>query len=227
MAEAAATDRRALLAAGALLGAAALGQAWRLRPPPPPPAALDLEALVPQRIGDWRWDSGLKPVVPDTVEEDAVARAYDRTLARAYIRADAPPMMLVVASGAQRTGRLAVHRPSVCYTAQGFTVGTERDMPLPPPMDGVVAQRLFAAREGRDEPIVYWMTIDGERSGFGFAQKLRLLASELEGNRAEGFLVRASTLAPDAPESYAAVAAFLTALLTTLPADARRLLAGV
>lgn len=218
-------DRRAFVATGVLAGAAALGAApsWLARGTPN--GGLDLAATVPSRVGGWMIDARAVPIMPDAAMQASVARAYDQVLARVYRQNDAV-MMLVIAEGTQRSGTIAAHRPTTCYAAQGFAVTDERTGALPPPFAQISTAHVFARQGEREEAIAYWITIDGKRTGAGFAQKLGLLRATLMGKTPLGFLVRASTFGPDDSASYARVDTFLAALLEAMQPAARRMIAG-
>lgn len=218
-------SRRAFLGSGLCLAGAAASAALP-RPESRPVPPVDLAGETPSRFARWRADASIRPVLPDDNEKRAVARAYDQSFSRVYVRDDGRLAMLVIAHGDTETGMLAIHRPATCYTAQGFTVSPGASVALPAPYHALRPERLFAARGERQEPILTWMTIADRQSGFGLAQNLATLSATWRGVPAEGFLVRASTLGADSASNYALLGQFLADLLAASSPDLRRRLGG-
>lgn len=218
-------SRRAFIASGALVAGAA-GSLLLASRPRIAVEPIGLDGMIPRAFGGWRNTGNVVPILPDEAETMAVDRVYEESLTRIYERDDGAIMMLVVAHGRPDSGMLAIHRPATCYTSQGFTVSNATSIALPAPFTHVYADKLFAERESRQEPILSWITVSGEQTGFGVTQKLRQLKAAWEGKPADAFLVRASTLAGDVPSSYTLIADFMVQFLRQLSPLERHLIAG-
>ncbi|PTQ12344.1 EpsI family protein [Sphingomonas oleivorans] len=218
-------SRRTLIGSALCLSSAGLAAAMPT-PEGRPIDKIDLAGATPLSFGRWRTDGNLQPVLPDENEQRTIAQAYDQSFSRVYRREDGAVVMLVIAHGGMQTGMLAIHRPATCYTAQGFTAMPRVPERLPAPFADIAAERMFAVRDERQEPILFWMTIAGRQTGFGLAQNLAVLRAAWQGEPAEGFLIRASTFGPDRPDSYRLLAEFMADLLTAVPPALRHRLSA-
>jgi EpsI family protein len=219
-------DRRTLLVSSLLLASSVAARASRLNIS----AAItpvDLEAAIPSRIGDWHIIPQSAAVLPDPDQEKAATAAYEQVLSRSYVTKSGEFVMLVIAHARSDSGLLAIHRAETCYTAQGFTVRDMGAVALPQPFQMVEPKRLFAVKDSRNEPVVYWATVAGERSDTGIAQKIRLLKSAWDGRAMDSFLIRASTIGTNSPASFAVVETFLAEMLASVSGRMQSMLGGI
>nr|WP_307730265.1 exosortase-associated protein EpsI, B-type [Duganella violaceicalia] len=177
---------------------------------------LGLETLVPAAFGDWRIDDSVAPVQPPPEVQEKVAKIYDETLARTYINSRGDRVMLSIAYGGDQTGRLRVHRPESCYTAQGFSVKQLAIENLHFGDVTVPAKRLMAQMGGRQEPITYWIRVGGETVTGMLGQRLVQLKSGLLGQVPDGLLFRVSSLGAAPAEQYLLQDAFVGDLVRAL-----------
>jgi EpsI family protein len=220
-----AINRRAVVSGALLLGIGAAARASRLTVSASI-TPMQLDRLIPEQFGQWRTIPTSAQILPDPDQEKTIAATYEEVVSRSYIAPDGRFVMLVIAHGRADSGLLAIHRADVCYTAQGFTVGREGTATLRPPYDMVRGQKLFAVKDDREEPIIYWATIGGAQSDVGIEQKLRLIKTAWEGRPTDSFLVRVSTIGPATPASFATLTIFLADLLDHVPGSMRPMLAG-
>ena len=221
-------SRRAFLISGLMLSAAGIGNAAKPRLlAVRPEDRLQLEALVPTQFQEWGVDTAAVPILPDASVQAKLKALYDQTLARVYVDPDGWRFMLVIAYGGRQVDALRAHQPEYCYTAQGFTVRDLAADDIESPYGLIPARRLIAERGTRVELVVYWFSIGGRIANSGLGQKVEQVRAGLEGRIPEGFLVRASVIAPPEPRSYARLNRFLSFLLAALPAAGRRRIAGV
>jgi EpsI family protein len=163
---------------------------------------IGLESIVPKRFGDWRIDENVLPILPPPDVEAKVRQIYDEVLARTYINRVGERVMLSIAYGGDQTGRLRVHRPESCYSAQGFLVKklVEQDLQL---ADRTVpVKRLSAILGGRHEPITYWIRVGNEAVTGLVGQRLVQLKFGLTGDVPDGLIFRVSSIGRDAPREF-------------------------
>jgi EpsI family protein len=186
----------------------------------------ELEKVIPQRFGDWRFLTSSGLVVPP---EDQLSRAlYSQLLTRVYTTSDGMAVMLLVAQSATQTGILQIHRPEFCYTAGGYELSPSdpHNIALPGAGASVPALNIAATRNGRTEQIVYWTRI-GDRLPTSWPQQRMAVAMDnLRGFIPDAVMVRASTYGQDQKTALAVVDKFLADLLLTLPPQTRRVLIG-
>jgi EpsI family protein len=225
-------SRRACLTGAALMGVAAAG-AWLATPRlQAVTGAPSLDAVVPKAFGDWRVvaDSTTQVDVAQGVET-VLEQPYDQTVMRTYANGHGEQVMLALAWGERQRQDVKVHRPEVCYPAQGFAVRVSeagrpiatqgRALPVP------TTQLLAESRGGGFEAVRYWIRIGDSYGGDGLAARWYILNEGLAGRIPDGILVRASqrlAQAGAAPASQALMERFLAELVASVPASARGML---
>ena len=217
--------RRALvLALG--MGATAAVAAW-LKPAPPDEAArIDLDGVLPDQFGDWRIDPATTAFVRATDRRGAQGQLYDQVLERIFVNDRGERVMLSIAYGAQQSSDMQLHRPEVCYRAGGFEVGETRADVLVLAGRDVSVTRLVARLPGRPEPITYWSTVGG-RVDDGRQPSLAERFSRLRRRqRADGVLVRISSIEPDAPAAWQIHGRFARDMIAALSQEQRLRLLG-
>ena len=210
------TGRTLFLAALMLAVAAAVGA---VRPSPVTlRAAPDLEAMLPQRFGEWRQAPIPDAILPRELDlKPGEAIAY-----RAYKDGAGRVITLVAAYGPPLGDSVRLHRPESCYVAQGFEIRSRSVAPMV--LRGIDARivRLVASSPTRDEAVSYWL-----RSGPEFvASPAAAQIQAFNGRpRLDGALVRASSSGRD-DVLFELHQSFLADFAAALSPDARKILLG-
>ncbi len=185
-----------------------------------------LETMVPNRFAGWTLDPRVLPVVASADLQKVIEESYDQTLARTYVNAEGYQIMLSIAYGGRRNQGMDIHRPEVCYPAQGLAL--RRDTvaaQLVLDAHTLPIKRLVAGNGNRNEPISYWLVIGRDIASFGYGHRIALLKYGLTGRVPDGMLVRVSSVDKNEARSFAMQDAFLRDLLAAVaPADRERLL---
>jgi len=224
----------ALLAAAVLIGAAAL--AGRLATPRQlvVTQADQLEQAVPQQIGPWRHrPSPLVQVGLTTGTETSTDQPYDQVVLRTYIGAQGEQVQLALAWGQRQRQEVKVHRPDLCYVAQGWQVRSLQ----PRSLDGlrhapprIAAKRMLAQSGGQGfEAVSYWMRIGDVFSEDAWETRGHILREGLVGRIPDGILVRASVRVrspQEAEQAWATAERFLADLMAELDPQAASMLVG-
>lgn len=195
-----------------------------------------LAELIPERFGEWSAEpEAVAPVllVPDvlTDAEAAQSASYDDVLMRTYRHAGGASVMVAIAYGRRQTQELKIHRPELCYYAQGFSVSSlgERSVRLDDEL-AVASRALLTQNRDRVEVVTYWIRVGRHVVNDAWALRWSILRDGLEGRVPDGLLVRASTLAASAAGTERELALqqeFLADLYRAVPARAQRFLAGM
>lgn len=193
----------------------------------PPEAAPNLDELVPQQFGQWSRAPDVRLVEPpgsDTLAHEI----YNQQVARGYVDPDGDTVMLLVAFGASQSDRLQLHRPEICYTAQGFRVEKQREELLSyrdgsPPLAFV---RLITQRESRLEPVTYWMRIGYDVSTNNVSRQFLKVRYGLSGLIPDGALMRVSTIGLSPEESFKLQDRFIRDFLSALSPEALKFFVG-
>jgi EpsI family protein len=67
--------------------------------------------------------------------------------------------MLTLAYGSDQSAALHVHRPDICYTAQGFQISRMSNNFIQTVAGKIPVIHMLAIQEARIEPITYWITV--------------------------------------------------------------------
>jgi EpsI family protein len=224
---------RAALVTAVLIGASCAAAA--LTPRTEVARMTPLAERIPERFGDWTAEpQSVDPVVlvPGAALEPAAAQSssYDDVLMRTYRRADGARVMAAFAYGRRQTQELKIHRPELCYYAQGFDVS-----PLGPREVRLDRDRrvdslaLLTRNRARIEVVTYWIRV-GERVASGpWDIRWTIFSAGLHGRVPDGLLVRASSLADStqsAEQELTLQHEFLADLYRGTPDATRAFLAG-
>ena len=189
---------------------------------------IDLEVLIPKAFGDWKIDETIVPLIADPELQAKLDKIYNQTLTRTYINPKGERIMLSIAYGGDQSDSMAVHKPEVCYPAQGFQI-------LKNPTTGsfstgdvsIPVQRLVATQGARIEPITYWTTVgDKVAISSGIGWKLQQLKYGLTGKIPDGLLFRVSSIQADEAIAYQTQDAFNRDLLKAMSPSGRQRIIG-
>jgi EpsI family protein len=214
-------DRRRAIQLAAAMGATAALASW-LRPSPRSTrvgSAVQLERLLPIRLGDWTLDGDATSFVR-AIERGRQTALYDQVLERSFIHPSGHRVMLSLAYLGDQSSDIQLHRPEVCYRAGGFRIGELRRAQLPVDGRSIPVTRLLAEMPGRPEPITYWTVVGGEPSSSTVPPWTIRLRRALQRRDTQGVLVRVSSIDPDPERAFQVHGQFTRDLVSAIaPAD--------
>jgi EpsI family protein len=186
--------------------------------------AIKLEAMIPQRFGEWREESQQQARVVNPQTKELLDKLYSQLLSRTYVNADGYRIMLSVAYGSDQRGELQAHKPEVCYPSQGFKLHNTSSGPLHTDFGNIPANRLFTTLGPRNEPVTYWFTVGDSAVRSAVEKRMVELRYGLTGQIPDGLLFRVSSIDADQGRAYGAQDRFINDLLQAAsPADRMRL----
>lgn len=193
---------------------------------------VDLEARVPRTIGEWQELPTPFVLVPLEVNsETSINQPYDQTVMRTYKDAQGHQVSLALAWGKHQRQEVKIHRPELCYPAQGYSVEklTSIQFPLNAGNGEAITGKRMVTRDraGRIEAVSYWIRLGASYSDSAWETRLHILREGLAGRVTDGMLVRVSTrTSPDAnlDEVFARQERFASQLVAASPADVRHML---
>ncbi|WP_426191531.1 exosortase-associated protein EpsI, B-type [Massilia sp. DWR3-1-1] len=222
------SSRLRVSAAMALLMAAGAVGAWVATPTrrlADTLARVDIERLIPASFDGWQVDDAIAPLQVDPGQQRQLGQLYSQTLARTYRNARGDQVMLVIAYGAEQNDTMAVHKPDVCYPAQGFDIIKAHDGLLDTGF-GVVPVARRVARQGRRyEPLTYWIRVGDTVDATGLQRKLTQLKYGMMGAIPDGLLFRISSFGPE-QQAFPLQDQFARALLAALGPGGRTFVMG-
>ncbi len=186
---------------------------------------IDLEAMIPKQFGDWRVDESIVPIQVSPDVQAVLDRIYNQTLSRTYVNSQGQRIMLSIAYGGDQSDSMQVHKPEVCYPAQGFQILQQADGTLDTGYGVIPIRKLVAQNGNRYEPITYWMTI-GDKVAQGTRRKMEQIRFGLTGKIPDGLLFRVSSISGDAENAYRVQQEFSRDLLAAVNTETRHRLIG-
>lgn len=189
---------------------------------------LDLEAVVPTTFGRWKLDPYQFGGVVNPQQQQMLDRIYSSTLTRSYIRDDGRRIMLAIAYGEDQRDAMQVHRPEVCYPAQGFAVTARHEARLDiggKPLPVIRLESVLAER--RYEPVTYWIVLAGEVSNSTLKKKVEEMKFGFRGVIPDGLIFRVSSIDRDSQAAFALQGEFLQDMLATMPPETRKRVSGI
>lgn len=186
----------------------------------------DLERLVPAQFGDWVIDRSVVPLSVSPEVAQTLSTIYDRTLSRTYVNPRGQRIMLSIAYGANQSRALQLHKPEVCYAAQGFRVSNLHLGEWRMGTITVPTMHLVGTQGQRVEPVTYWMRIGDDIARGWFEQNKVRLKYGTRGQIPDGILFRVSSISPNLDEAYLAQRVFAQELLDAMTPEARRVFVG-
>jgi len=189
------------------------------------PAAIDLESLIPRSFGSWR-ERALVVQVVNPQTKAMLDKLYSQLLTRIYADDSGNTIMLTIAYGSDQRGNLEVHKPEVCYPAQGFSVHRNVASSMETPFGPLAVRQLETSLGPRKEPLTYWSTMGSEVIEGRIQKRIAELSAVLAGRTPDGLLVRVSSIDPDAAHGWQVQQQFVRGLLQALSSSDRQRLAG-
>ncbi len=183
------------------------------------PQAPELSTLIPENIGDWSLSPLTSVVRPsEDIEEPGTAVLY-----RTYVHKSGQFLTLVVAYGSARGDAVRLHQPEVCYRAQGYAVSRNNDQSNL--ANGLRISHMAADSSLRRESVSYWIRVGDKLANGQAGQQFANIQAGL-GKSADSTLVRVSTAGTGSRLNFAQHNRFINDLLSSVPRDTQRLLAG-
>ncbi|MDI1298237.1 exosortase-associated protein EpsI, B-type [Methylotenera sp.] len=178
----------------------------------------DLDKIIPTAFGEWKQIADpFTQVSLTTGGNDLASQLYDKIVMRTYANRNGDRVMLAIAYAREQKQDIKIHRPEVCYVAQGFQLLSKKNNTINmQDAKPIKAQRLLVSNQNRYETVSYWIRIGDDYPASGMAARLKILRDGLKGRVLDGVLVRVSTAISDpanAEATYKKQEAFLVELV--------------
>ena len=187
---------------------------------------IDLETLIPKQFNDWKVDETIVPLIANPEQEALIKEIYNQTLTRTYVNSRNERVMLSIAYGGDQSENMAIHKPEICYPAQGFQILKNTTGVFSTGEGDIPVKRLLATQGQRIEPITYWTTVGDTVAVSGMKWKLSQLKYGLTGQIPDGLLFRISSIQADDSAAYRTQDEFSRALIGALTSEGKRRLIG-
>ncbi len=187
---------------------------------------IDLAAMVPSAFGDWREEFNLTPQVVNPQQKSVLDQIYSQTLSRTYTNKQGYRIMLSIAYGKNQSDALQLHKPEVCYPAQGFQLLTKKSTVLDLLDRPISAVHIETSLGQRYEPVTYWTVVGDHITTSGTDKKLTELQYALRNRLPDGMLVRVSSIDRDTSAAQARQSQFANAMVQAIAPEHRSRFAG-
>jgi len=187
---------------------------------------VDLEVLIPKSFGDWKIDETIVPLLADPETQAKLDKIYNQTLTRTYVNSKGERIMLSIAYGGDQSDAMAVHKPEICYPAQGFQILKNASGTFSTNDGSIPVKRLVATQGARIEPITYWTTVGDKVAVSGWKWKLQQMKYGLTGQIPDGLLFRISSIQADESVAYQVQDEFARALLGAMTPEGKARIIG-
>jgi EpsI family protein len=163
--------------------------------------APNLEERVPKAFGDWRLlPSNLVQVGVLAGTETNIDQPYDQTVMRTYVNSRGEHVQLALAWGKRQRQEVKIHRPDLCYVAQGWRVlslTNKQMVDIRYADQPVLGKRmLVSVGNAAQDAVSYWMRIGHVFSEDAWTTRAHIFTEGLAGRIPDGILVRASARVP-------------------------------
>lgn len=181
---------------------------------------------IPLQFGLWTMDPSQAVVQPAADLQANLDAIYSDVLGRTYVDSAGRRMMLSVAYVAVATRGASVHRPEVCYPAQGFSMHELQQGSISLASQRIPVVRVSMQRHSRQEPVTYWIIIGTTAVAGSWSARWAQLRYTMRGTLPDALLVRVSSIDNDAQRAYLVHERFVNDLAGSLPAATRLRLFG-
>lgn len=188
--------------------------------------SIDLEAMIPKQFGEWTLAKTIASFIVNPVTKAELDRVYNQTLTRDYVNNKGERIMLSIAYGSDQSYSSQVHRPEMCYPAQGFQIASMSKDSIDFSGAKLPVMKLVATQGLRIEPITYWVMIGDLAVRGNMEQHIARLKYGLTGKIPYGMLIRVSTISSNESQSYRTQHQFVRDMLGAVPVEYRKILMG-
>ncbi|MDP4299059.1 exosortase-associated protein EpsI, B-type [Leptothrix discophora] len=157
-------------------------------------AELKIEPSLPNEFGDWKLIPTNGGVV-NPQQNQLLNSLYSEIINRTYVNSSGQRVMLSIAYGKNQNDSFQVHKPEICYPAQGFQLLDSKEDIVTTSHGSVPVKRLQTSlTERRIEPVTYWILVGEKVVKSGFEKKYEEMRWATQGYIVDGLLFRVSTI---------------------------------
>ncbi|RZS58201.1 exosortase-associated protein EpsI, B-type [Sphaerotilus mobilis] len=189
---------------------------------------LKIEPSLPNEFGDWKLIPTVSGGVVNPQQNELLNILYSEIINRTYVNSKGQRVMLSIAYGKNQNDSFQVHKPEICYPAQGFQLLSNRAGELKV-AGGVIPVRRLETKLGsnRYEPVTYWTTLGDKAVRSGVEKKLAEVSFAMKGFIADGLLYRVSSIDSASDQAFLVHQNFVDQMMEAVDPPSRARLAGL
>ncbi len=182
----------------------------------------DFKTIIPVSLSNWTMvQNHYQPISLSVEGEKNIDQPYDSVLMETFQNnISEQTIMLAIAYGANQQQEIKIHRPELCYPAQGFEVKELSDLAYEVKLNSGAYHfkltKLLSQSKQRKELTLYWIRIGDIISSNPWEIRWNILKGGLSKNIPDGILVRTSQVLLEdmsVEESIKTQKEFITGLL--------------
>lgn len=188
---------------------------------------LKIEPSIPTVFADWKL-AEVNGGVVNPQQEALLNSLYSEIITRTYVNQKGQRVMLSIAYGKNQNDSFQVHKPEICYPAQGFQLKNNVAGSLETAQGQIPVRRIETSLGShRQEPVTYWTTIGDHAVRSGVDKKIHEVEYAMKGYIADGLLFRMSSIDDNTARAFELHQQFATELLAVVSASDRLRLSGL
>ncbi len=182
-----------------------------------------LTSELPAVIQNWKKLPMDIATVVDPTRQAVLSYLYTETLAENFANDSNQRIMLSIAYGKDQSDGHDVHKPDLCYPAQGFTILEQRGMTLELDTNHRINVQYLKTQNGeRIEPLIYWTTAGDFVYQSRWQKKLIAFDYAKYKLIPDGMIVRVSTIEADDAVAMKEISEFVRDWYAAMPAAQRK-----
>lgn len=190
-------------------------------------SSVDYERIIPKSFGEWVEAPAFANQVVNPQQQAQLEQLYSQIVARTFIhQPSGRRIMLSIAYGRDQSRENQVHKPEVCYPAQGFQIKKIYKDEVSGASSHIPVMRLHTFHGQRQEPVSYWIRVGDKLVRGAVEQNIARVSFGLEGVIPDGLLFRVSEVSADPELSFQLQDRFIVDLLDSLSTTQRVALVG-
>lgn len=161
---------------------------------------LVLTQAIPNVFGDWQVVTESRQTIVEPEQEALINMLYSQTYSHTFVnKVSGERVMLSLAYGETQTDGKEVHKPDICYPAQGFSISDLKkvELAIDDKTPVIHANQLVAKMGARVEPIIFWTTLGTHTYSTRIQKKSIELNYALKNLIPDGMLFRVSVIDSD------------------------------
>lgn len=157
----------------------------------------DFKKIIPINFSGWEMIVHNYQQISLSVEDEKnIDQPYDAILMETFQKTSKETIMLAVAYGANQQQEIKIHRPELCYPAQGFQIEEINNLEYEVDVNNKIYRfnltQMVSKSRQRREVTLYWIRIGNMISSNPWEIRWNILKGGLSQDIPDGILVRTS-----------------------------------
>lgn len=187
---------------------------------------IQLSKILPDTFGGWKTDTSINSYIINPQEKDLIKKLYSQNLNKTYTNQFGNSVMISISYGKNQLKETQIHKPEVCYPAQGFRVHTLQKGIITSNFGSIPVMKMVAQRKSRTENVIYWIRLGDHLVRGSIEQNYTRIYYGLRGIIPDGLLFRISEIDTDMEKSFQLQIRFINDLLEHLSTSHKQQLIG-